>query len=51
MTRKKRRKIKIGGLVAIARPEAIYICKVIQIDKEIQGEHFKYVFIDELTEV
>lgn len=45
---KKKRDLKLNSLVAIARPDAIYICKVIKIDKEIQGYHFDYVFIDEL---
>ena len=44
----RRKKLKMGNLVALARREAIYICKVIKIDKEIQGSHFDMVFIDEL---
>lgn len=44
----KKKKLGIGSLVTIARPEAIYVCKVIQVDKNIQGYHFDYYFIDEL---
>ena len=46
---RKVKKLKLNSLVAIARPEAIYICNVIRIDKEIQGRHFDYYFIDELS--
>ena len=51
MKKRKKKSLVMGSLIAIARPEAIYVCKVIEIDKTIQGQHFDYYFIDELQEI
>ncbi len=48
-----KKKIKIGSLIAVSTPEAIYLCKVIKRDtnKVPQGQHFKWIAFDDLIEV
>jgi hypothetical protein len=42
------KKLKVGSLVAIGRPDALYVCKVISINTKPAGEGFDYVWIDDM---
>uniref|UniRef100_A0A6H1ZY44 Uncharacterized protein n=2 Tax=viral metagenome TaxID=1070528 RepID=A0A6H1ZY44_9ZZZZ len=42
------KRLKIGSLITIARPEATYIAKVFKIEKHPRGQKYEFVIYDDI---